>query len=133
MMLAESDVAGVIVWLAGLMVVLVVGLTWALRLKRRMAQEEEEPAPPLGFTLSDLRQMHRAGQISDAEFTKAKDKIVDAAKKAAEQPPPGAAAGAPRDSADAIRARRLVPPTPQHGFEVLPREDPTGGAEPGQR
>jgi hypothetical protein len=35
-----------------------------------------------GFTLSDLREMRRKGQISDEEFERAKGKIVAAAQRA---------------------------------------------------
>ena len=115
MMLADGRVVSVVMWLAALMVVLVVGLMWGLRLKRRLSQADE-PAAPMGFTLSDLRQMHRSGQISDAEFAKARDKIIEAAKKAAERPPPVAARG----------AARLA----QRGFDVLPPDDAGAGSAP---
>jgi uncharacterized membrane protein len=107
--LAETssvDVVSVILWSAVLMALLIAGMAFALRLKRRIKAEDSEPVPVAGFTLSDLRQMHRAGQISDAEFAKAKEKVVAAAKKAAEREL-DPADPVERDSADAIRARRL--------------------------
>ena len=39
--------------------------------------------PPAGFTLSDLRDLHRNGQMTAEEFERAKGKIVAAAKAAA--------------------------------------------------
>jgi hypothetical protein len=125
--LAESSIAEVMIWLVLVMVLLVVGLMWATRLKRRMNQADE-PVPATGFTLSDLRQMHRAGQLTDAEFAKAKDKIVEAARRAPEPPATAAGAGAAappaapddRFSADAIRARRAAREDPRRGFDVLP-------------
>ena len=111
LLLAETDgldVAGVILWSAVLMALLIAGLVFAMRLKRRMNAEDAEPVPVAGFTLSDLRQMHRAGQISVAEFAKAKEKVVAAAQKAAERQQADPADPPERDSADAIRARRLA-------------------------
>ena len=51
--------------------------------------------------------MHKAGQLTEEEFTKAKEKIVAAAQKAAERATPKGEPP-PRDSSDAIRARRLA-------------------------
>lgn len=128
MVLAETDVPGLLFWLAMALVLLVVGVTWALRLKRQMSQDDE-PAGAMGFTLSDLRQMHRAGQLSDDEFAKAKGKIVGAAQEVPERA--AAADVSDRDSADAIRARRLNRQDPRRGFEVLPPEGgPDGEAAP---
>lgn len=130
--LAESSIAEVMVWLAVAMVLFVLGLVWAARLKRRM-NREDEPIPATGFTLSDLRQMHRAGQLSDAEFAKARDKLIEAARKAPERAAAIAAAAvtdpnalADRFSADAIRARRGAREDPRRGFDVLP-PDPEAG------
>jgi hypothetical protein len=106
MSLAKADPTSVIAWSVAMLLLLVVGLFWATRLKRKF-KNEDVPAPPLGFTLSDLRDMHRAGQLTDDEFAKAKAKIVVAAQKAAEKVP--APQGVvERDSADAIRARRAL-------------------------
>lgn len=105
----EGSVTSVILWSAVLIALLIAGLMWGLRFKRRLNQEDEA-APPMGFTLGDLRQMHRAGQINDAEFVKAKEKIIEAAKKAAERPARVPPAGAPGLS--------------QRGFDVLPPDAP---------
>lgn len=130
MPLAEARIAELMIWLTVAIVLLVLGLIWATRLKRRMNQADE-PAPVMGFTLSDLRQLHRAGQLTDAEFARAKDKIVEAARKEPERPPPAAATSGPdplgdRFSAEAIRARRLPREDPRRGFDVLP---PTPGPD----
>lgn len=106
--LAASSLAGVIAWSAALLALLAIGLVAALRLKRRLNSADDEVlAPAAGFSLSDLRQMHRAGQLTDEEFAKARDKVVVAAKKAAEREQvPGQPAD--KNSPDAIRARRLA-------------------------
>jgi hypothetical protein len=106
--LAEADMAGAIFWSVVTLTLLIFGMMGAARLKRKFKQEDANPAPAMGFTLSDLRQMHRAGQLTDAEFEKAKEKVVLAAQKVAERaaPPPGAPVE--KDSVDAIRARRMA-------------------------
>src|SRR4051794_17828072 len=58
-----------------LIVVVVLGLLTVSWIKRRM-QAAEEPVPA-GFTLSDLRQLHKAGQITDEEFERAKAKTIE--------------------------------------------------------
>lgn len=116
MMLADGRVFSVVLWSAALLVLLGVGLVWGMRFKRRVTQDDDGETPPMGFTLGDLRRMHRAGQLNDAEFAKAKDKIIEAAKKAAERPAPTAVKGA------ALRGQR--------GFDVLPPDAPDPGAEP---
>jgi hypothetical protein len=80
---------------------------FALRLKRRMKAEDDTPVTPSGFTLSDLRQMHRSGQLSDEEFARAKEKVVAAAQRAEERMK-DPAVPVQKDSVDAIRARRLA-------------------------
>ena len=133
----DGRVAEVLVWLGVAMGLLILGLALAARLKRK-AKQEDEATPAMGFTLSDLRQMHRAGQLDDAEFAKAKAKIVDAAQR---EPERAAAAAQPalaadpkafgdRHSAEAIRARRRAREDPRRGFDVLPPspdpDDPAG-------
>src|SRR6476646_4797738 len=87
----EANIAPAIFWSLVILVLLIVGMMAAVRLRRKLKQEDVTAAPVAGFTLSDLRQMHRAGQITDAEFEKAKEKVVLAAQKASarQAPPPG--------------------------------------------
>jgi hypothetical protein len=121
-LLAAEDTSAteVLLWSAAMLVLLAVGMAFAVRLKRRMKQVDDAPASMAGFTLSDLRQMHRAGQLTDEEFDRAKGKIVAAAQKAAERIPPQTDPA--RDSTDAIRARRVA-------REQQPRGG-SGGDEP---
>jgi hypothetical protein len=120
--LADASIAPAIFWSLVTLGLLIVGMMAAARLRRKIKQEDVTAAPAAGFTLSDLRQMHRAGQISDAEFERAKEKVVLAAQKAQARaaPPPGTPVE--KDSTDAIRARRLareaqqgLPPGDQRG------------------
>jgi hypothetical protein len=48
--------------------------------KRHFA--EPDPTVGAGFTLSDLRHLHKAGQISDLEFQKAKEMVLSLAQTA---------------------------------------------------
>jgi hypothetical protein len=120
---SDFDVITVLAWSAGMLVLLVVGMAFALRLKRRIRQDDDPTtAPAAGFTLSDLRQMHRAGQLTEEEFNKAKEKIVAAAQKAAERIP---ATGDPqKDSTEAIRARRAAREQQLRQPEPPPPDDP---------
>ena len=66
--------------LVGLVIVAMVILAWV----RNRVKEPDEPVSA-GFTLSDLRQLHKSGQMSDEEFERAKAKVVEAARKATER------------------------------------------------
>ena len=120
--LADASIAPAIFWSLVTLGLLIVGMMAAARLRRKIKQEDVTAAPAAGFTLSDLRQMHRAGQISDAEFERAKEKVVLAAQKAQARaaPPPGTPVE--KDSTDAIRARRLA----REAQQGLPPEDQRG-------
>ena len=79
------------------MVLLTVGFFVVSRLRRRL----QEPDPPLagaGFSLADLRQLHKNGQMSTEEFERAKAKVVENARRAAEREAQRADAG--RKTAD---------------------------------
>ena len=92
----ERDFTQIVIWSLALLGALAVGLVVVSKVRRRL-QEPDQPGS-IGFTLSDLRQLHKSGQMSDEEFERAKAKVVEAAKKAAEraaQPPPAARARSP--------------------------------------
>jgi len=81
---SSSETAPVIIWSLVLIVFLVAGFMLVAAVKKRMRDDEvSAPGAAAGFTLSDLRQLHREGQISNEEFERAKEKIIGAAKKGA--------------------------------------------------
>src|SRR5215207_8832779 len=87
------------------------------QVRRRMNRVDESAALSggTGFTLSDLRRLHKDGQMTDREFELAKAKILEAAKRASE-----------RDAKDLRdqRQARQVPDAPQApGFEAKPLKD----------
>ncbi|MEM1444588.1 MAG: SHOCT domain-containing protein [Planctomycetota bacterium] len=72
-----SDVASTVFY-ALLIIVLatVVGIV-AFAVRKRITQPEEPDAGAgMGFTLADLRAMHDAGEIDDAEFARCKAKML---------------------------------------------------------
>lgn len=87
----ELEVAvAIAVVLAGT-VLLVVLLAWA---RRRLLPRDENDARPGGFTLSDLRRLHRDGKMSDEEFERAKAQLVALAHRSLKSP--AEAPGGPR-------------------------------------
>ena len=78
---------------ARLLLIVVIGGAYAVKwLRKRMWSSDEAEMPSMGFTLGDLRQLHKEGKLSDAEFERTKEKIVAAAQRAAERQsakPPG--------------------------------------------
>jgi hypothetical protein len=69
------------------LICLLVGGFFAISKLRQWLREDDTPAPAIGFTLSDLRQLHRQGQMTDEEFERAKAKIVGNAKSMAAKLP----------------------------------------------
>jgi hypothetical protein len=91
LLLASSSVAaedgtnysGILVWslcLVGAILILFLAASWV----RRWAKQADEPSGA-GFTLGDLRALHRSGKMSTEEYEKAKLAIVSAARAAAER------------------------------------------------
>jgi uncharacterized membrane protein len=97
----------VIAWSLVLICLLMVGL-FAISKLRQWMRDDDMPAPGIGFTLSDLRQLHKQGQMTDEEFERAKSKIVGGAKAmAAKLPDPLA-----RDRGGAKGRPPAAPPGP---------------------
>jgi hypothetical protein len=80
-----DETQAIIIWSLVLIGVIIAGLAVALQVKKKVT--ETGPANPAGggFTLSDLREMAKQGTITAAEFEKARAKIVEAAKRAADR------------------------------------------------
>lgn len=91
--LAQGESLGpVFFWLLVLMALLVVAAGGVLWL-RRWYRTDESPVAG-GFTLGDLRRLHREGQMSDEEFERAKAQIIAGARRALERDLADAADGA---------------------------------------
>ena len=65
-------------WLGVILAAVVVILIVAILVRRRYVVAEQNAVQPgaSGFTLSDLRELHRQGQLSDAEFEVAKKGMI---------------------------------------------------------
>lgn len=74
-------------WLAMLAALVIVGSIALLWIRRRMRADDSQDAP---FTLDALRRLHRDGKLTDAEFKKARDVIVAAARKSIKRDPAAA-------------------------------------------
>jgi prepilin signal peptidase PulO-like enzyme (type II secretory pathway) len=87
-LLLAQDVpySSLLFWAVVLIAVLLL-LFAAVAWLKKWVERKEEPGQDLGsgFTLTDLRTMHQRGQITDAEFERAKAKTVAEAKAAAER------------------------------------------------
>jgi 5-bromo-4-chloroindolyl phosphate hydrolysis protein len=93
-MLASSSESVYNSLFTGVLILFIAGAVGAIILsfvRKRFASTTTEPAPD--FSLSDLRKLHAAGQITDEEFERAKGKMVASAhekiqKQVAKTKPP---------------------------------------------
>jgi Short C-terminal domain len=76
-----GDTAHIIIWSLVLIALIVGGFVGVAVVKKWLNQPADSAlGAHAGFTLSDLRRLHRDGEISDAEFEKAKTRIIGATK-----------------------------------------------------
>ena len=84
--------ANVLWWAAVLIILLLAGFVAVSLAKKRLLKDDD--AAGAGFTLADLRGLHREGRMSDEEFEKAKQMIVTTIRRVNERkladkkPPP---------------------------------------------
>lgn len=83
----ETTTRSIFVWSSILIGVVVLGFFLAVWVKRRLKSPDVGP-PVLGFSLADLRELHRTGKISDQEYERARGKMAASLKRkeAAEKP-----------------------------------------------
>ncbi len=110
-----AEAASVVGWLL-VVIVLVVGGFAAISWLRKWMREDDLPAGGMGFGLGELRQMHARGELSDAEYERARSKMTASAKAvtAAMPDPAGGrrapgAGGAARGGAGATNPKRPGP------------------------
>ena len=68
-----------------LLLAVVIGAATIHFLRRSMSRNEDRPDE--GFTLHDLRTMHKTGALSDEEFHRAKARLLEQVGRAAEDAP----------------------------------------------
>ena len=114
--LVASD-ASSIIWsigpiILGLIVVVVVGWFVVVHVRGWMKASGESGE---AFTLDDLRRMHRAGEISDAEFQRAREAMIGAVRSKGMMDPP------PRNpDLDVLRQRHFAATQRASGSERPP-------------
>ena len=101
-MLADVPTGSIIQYSLILLALIFAGWITVWQVRRRLTRPDESSGA--GFTLSDLRQLHKSGQMTDEEVERAKAKVVEAARRAAEREQ--AAKGAGGGPGDALRQIR---------------------------
>ena len=81
-------------WAVLALVAVVVG-GWFAIVRIRAWMKDEAPSGQV-FSLDDLRRLHRAGQLSDEEFERAKEMMIGSVRKAPSRKEPPATEGVPR-------------------------------------
>jgi hypothetical protein len=81
----DNDYKSIFFWSFVLIVLLLIAFGGYSYLKKWM-NSADEPMPT-GFTLSDMRELHRQGKMSTEEFEQARAKMVAAAKRMTEKMP----------------------------------------------
>ncbi len=88
-LLAQADATQTILVTAGRVLLVVIAavvlLVIGLWLKRKIVGEPERDVSlqAAGFGVGDLRRMHEAGELTDAEYERARDRLVARARKMA--------------------------------------------------
>ncbi len=84
---STNGLSGVFVWSGVLIAAVLVAFAGYSYLRRWMRQADD-PDAGRGFTLSDLRDLHRQGKMTDEEFQATRAQLVGAAKRMADGMPP---------------------------------------------
>ena len=82
---AEADTGSALIWTLVLIIALVL-MFGAVAAFRKWMKSDDAPTSGPGFSLSDLRRLHKAGQMTDEEFEKAKLVLVGTAKVGTDKP-----------------------------------------------
>lgn len=94
-MIPLAQTVSVLGWSA-VLIVLIVGAFMAVMWLRRWIKDDDVPTAKIGFSLTDLRELHRRGEMTDEEFERARAKMTASAKAiAASIPDPAGGRRAP--------------------------------------
>lgn len=80
----EESYSRVVLWSVVLIGALLAGFALVAWMKRRLNQPDEQVSP--GFSLADLRDLHRKGQLSTEEYDRARSKLVASIKAPSQKP-----------------------------------------------
>src|SRR3954454_1446171 len=84
-LLAQAGMGSALGWTLVLIVSLVV-MFGAVVAFRKWMKSDDAPTSGPGFTLSDLRRLHKEGKMTDEEFDKAKMVLIGTAKVGTDKP-----------------------------------------------
>jgi hypothetical protein len=82
----QVDVGATLLWSA-VIILLIAVLFWSLMWLRKHLKggsDDSSAVSPAGFTLADIRQLYKDGKMSTEEYERAKAKVLESAKAAAE-------------------------------------------------
>jgi len=74
--LSDPKLIGFFMWTAGVAAAMVVIGVVAGMWIRRLRRSDWSQSRTTGFTLSDLRRLHREGKLTDAQFERAKQMVI---------------------------------------------------------
>lgn len=83
-LLASGETNQVVIWSLVLILTMVVFFAVVSRLRGRLTGRSGQDRE-VGFTLAELRELHRRGQITDEQFERAKGKIIENLRKKEEE------------------------------------------------
>ena len=86
MMILIAQATRAVGWSLVLIALIVVAFLAVMQLRKWLQSNDEGP-PSIGFTLGDLRQLHKEGKMTDEEFERARAKMMAGAKAMAEKLP----------------------------------------------
>jgi hypothetical protein len=84
-LLAQAGTGSALIWTLVLIVALLL-MFGAVAAFRKWMRTDDVPTSGPGFTLSDLRRLHKEGKMTDEEFDKAKSVLIGTAKVGADKP-----------------------------------------------
>jgi len=121
-LLAQGPAAAgrVIFWCAVLLIAAASLALAAWWLRGRLASEDDSEPLPMGFSLSDLRQLHARGELTDEEFEHAKRRMVAGTRARLEVEPEAS-----------VTADDATQTPPASGDGGIRWEDPPADAYPG--
>jgi hypothetical protein len=111
----DSGMASVLGW-SLVLIAMLVGAFFAIARLRAWLKKEDTPAS-VGFSLTDLRALHRAGKMTDEEFEKARNLMVAQTKRMTANLPHPLAASKLRAPRGAEGASPAKPSEDQGGAE----------------
>jgi hypothetical protein len=82
-----SSIASVIGWSLVLIVLVLGAFVVVMRVKSWLTADDDAGPAGAGFTLSDLRTLHRSGKMTDEEFERARAQMMAGAKAMADKLP----------------------------------------------